>query len=145
MLQRMVSVLLLVVGLVLVGMAMPAGAESMDAGPPDANIVDRTESDPVGASFGVVADARKGNWKMALAGVLSLVVFALKRFGDLKLFETVRGGAALTLCLGLVGWFALILASGASLSAGAILSGLGIALNAIGGYHLIKRLIFGRA
>ncbi len=148
--SRILSVFLILVGFGLIGAAFAAPAPdagSDAASSPDANIVDQADRDPVSVGVGAVENARKGNWKLALAGVLSLVIYALKKLKAVsKIFESVRGGAIFVLATGLLGFFAMTLGAGGGLGFTTILAGFITTLIAAGGWELVvKRLILGRA
>ncbi len=141
-LDRLVSVLLIVMGL---GLLSQAWAEP-DAGlaaSPDAGIVERADNDPVGVGLDVINDAKKGNWKAAIAGILSLVMFALKRLREkTTLFSGQRGGAILVMALGLLGFFATGLAAGVDVDLNLFVSGFITTLVAVGGFTWFRDLLF---
>lgn len=144
--KNLLSVILLVLGVSLLSLAWATPDGGLDAGRADAGIVDRADSDPVGVGLGVIQDAKRGNWKLAVAGILSLLMFALKQLREhTKVFAGQRGGAILVMLLGLGGWFATTLAAGVDLSWSVVLAGIGIVWTAVGGFHWVRDLFAKKA
>lgn len=115
-----------------------ASAEPKPATPPE-----QAETDPVGTVLQLVGHIKAGEWRLALALVLALLMFALARVRDkVKWFRGDRGGAVLVMVLALAGTVSTALASSATLDYKLLLGTLGLAWTAVGGYSWIKRLFW---
>lgn len=143
----------------------------VDAGPPSAvvepvalvtsDIATTPESAPVtapapvppptkgaGSLVGDVYNAVKGGqWRLAAAGVLALLMLALAKVREKSWspFKGDRGGAVLVLLLALAGAFGTALASSAPIGLDLIVGALGTAVAAAGGYAIVRRLIWPKA
>lgn len=91
----------------------------------------------------VVKAASAGQWLLAVAGVLTLVMFALRNWRErIKIFRGDRGGALLVILLSVLGSVSTFLASGNGFSFSAIAGALAVAFTSAGGYTTLRRIIW---
>lgn len=92
-----------------------------------------------------VMDAiHSGNWRLAAAGVLVVVIWAVRAFGS-KYFPklaTDRGGAALAVLGGLAGALSNAILGGVPITLNIMLDGLGMGVTAAGGWNVTRRLLW---
>ncbi len=115
----------------------PAGGEAKTP-------AEQVEDDPLGSAAAFVNAIRKGNWRMAAALALALLMFGLSKAKireKLKIFDGDRGGAILVMVLALAGAGSTTLATGAPLDWKLAVTVIGIAWTAVGGYTWIKQMI----
>lgn len=104
---------------------------------------DKAEEDPLSTLGELVSAVRAGNWRLAIALGLGLLMFAAGKFRDkVKWFSGDRGGAVLVMALALAGAVSTALVSSASLDWKLFLGAAGVAWTAVGGYTWAKRLIW---
>lgn len=118
--------------------AAPVVPGHSEAKPPDVS------ADPFGSIEMLVNAFKAGNWKMAGAIVLALLMFVLaKSRSKVKWFKGDRGGAILVMALGLAGGFSAALAAdGVSIDWRVALGIVGTVWMAVGGVSWCKRIIW---
>jgi len=100
-------------------------------------------SDPGGLAWLLVTAAKDGNWRIAAAAVLSLLMLGLSYTPvRSKLFKGDRGGAILVLLLAVAGGVVTALVASVPISGALLLGSIGVAFTAAGGYQIIKRIIW---
>jgi hypothetical protein len=101
------------------------------------------EEDPIGSVMTLINHIRAGEWRLAAAIGLALLMFALARVRDkIKWFKGDRGGAVLVMVLALAGTLSAALASDAALDWRLLAGALGLAWTAVGGVQWGKRIIW---
>lgn len=154
---KLVLVLLSFCGLLAllsVCMAVPVAAAEPGAGPATvapapappsapAAVIDPAK-DPGGFVEQLAAAARRGDYRMLVAGVLIGVAWLLRRYGAglAPWLATDRGGAALALVLGVLGALGTALAAGAPVGLGLVVNGVSLGLTAAGGWVVVRRLLW---
>ena len=100
--------------------------------------------DAGGLMYDVVSAVRGGQWRLAIAGILGLLMLGLAKVRNhaRSPFKGDRGGAALVLVLSLLTAFGTALASSAPLGLDLVIGALGAALTAAGGYSIFRKLIW---
>lgn len=86
-----------------------------------------------------VKSVQEGNWKLAISGVLFLLMFVLRAI-KLPILQGDRGGAISVMVFALLGAFGTALASGAPITLGLITGAVTIAFTAVGGFTWVKRV-----
>lgn len=100
-------------------------------------------SDPGGLAWTLVTAAKSGNWRLASAAALALLMLGLGYTPvRKKYFAGDRWGAVLVLLLGLGGGVVTALLSSAPITASLFLGSLGVAFTAAGGFIVVKRIIW---
>jgi hypothetical protein len=132
------------------GMAL---ADEMDAAPaPTSPSADETTAAPSDvtkppqeagdAITSVVKNVRSGNWKLAVAALLSLLMTVLaKARSVVPFFRGDRGGSVLVMVLALMGSFATALSLGGSIDLNLVLSAIGVAFTAVGGWTWVNQVV----
>lgn len=112
----------------------------LDAGPAGPiDPVAETDKDPVGAAGKMVAAIREGNWRLAAAFALSLIMLlCAKARQNWKLFAGKRGGAFFILTLALGAGLATSIASGMPVDWKMFAAVFGTAWTAVGGYTWVR-------
>ena len=125
-------------------LAAPAAAPAPAAEAAEApDLAERAEADPLAVGLELVDAVRKGNWRLAIAlGLALLMVLGAKARDKVKWFRGDRGGALLVMGLSLAGALATALASDAALDWKLFLGAAGVAWTAVGGYTWFKRLVW---
>lgn len=100
------------------------------------------ERDPLGTGARIVRDIRAGNWRMAAAGLLALLMLLLGKVrARIPWFAGDRGGAILVGVLGLGGALSSALATSTPIGPELLVGALGVTWTAVGGYSWIRRLL----
>lgn len=147
--------LLIVLGLMVVVAARPAGADEQPDVSPDvaatssAPVTDRDTGlpdSPEDAAEDAYDAIRSGRWMVAAGFALWLLVLVARRAGDAvggrwQWLMTDRGGATLALSLAIAGEVALLLTSGRSPSFSGFAGAVAVAFAAAGGRNLISRIV----
>lgn len=105
----------------------------------------QTDGEAIGAVAKLVNAVKDGNWRLALALLLGLLVYLttrLKLRKRVKYFDGDRGGALYVMLLGQAAAFATVLATPTKLTAGLILGTVGLVFTAVGGYTWVKRVLW---
>jgi hypothetical protein len=90
----------------------------------------------------VVTNVRSGNWKLAVAALLSLLMTVLAKARNLvPFFRGDRGGSVLVMILALMGSFATALSLGGSIDLNLVLSAIGVAFTAVGGWTWVNQVV----
>ena len=123
--------------------AQDAG-EVLEVAEPVAAAVDASQGDVLEIGATIIAAAKGGEWRMAIAAILSLIMtLAYKlKVRKLSIFKGDRGGVILLLVLGLMGGVSAALASGAPISLDLAIGTLSVVLTAAGGWQVLKRLVW---
>lgn len=128
--------------------ALPSPAP--DAGPeatvvvvPVPMPVQAVEQDPLGSAGNLVTAIRQGNWRLAAAFFLALIMFALGKVRhQVKWFAGDRGGAILVMVLSLAGALSTSLAAGMPVDWKMFAAAIGIAWSAVGGYTWVRKMLW---
>ncbi len=114
----------------LLALVMPAQVLAQDTGDPGTLITQL-----LGAIQG-------RNWILIVSAVLSGAIYVVRRWGLawIPWFGTDRGGAVLTVVVGILGALASALATG-HFMASSFVDGLVLAMNTAGGFVLVKRIL----
>lgn len=102
------------------------------------------ETGDVGSDISqVIASARSGNWKLLLGGLLSLLMTLAYKFKvrELAIFKGDRGGAILVMLLALMGAFASALSLNQPINLNLVVSAIGIAFTAVGGWAWFNKIL----
>lgn len=103
----------------------------------------QSEVDALGTAGEVVEDVRSGNWRHAVAGLLTLLMLGLAKARDKTAwFSGDRAGAALVIGLGLAGAIATALYGAATIDLKLFAGALGVIAESAGFYVVAKKLIF---
>lgn len=117
-------------------------AGTRDAGP--AEVVE--EGDPKGLAKTVVASAKAGDWSTAIAALVMLGAWAIRKWGKdrFPFLGTDRGGVATVVVLTLIGTLASTLhqVGAAGMSPDVVSEALKVAALSIGGYTGMKKMLF---
>lgn len=90
----------------------------------------------------VVENIKGGNWKLAVAAILSLLMTLLGKFrGMIPIFAGDRGGSLLVMVLSVLGSVATALGTGAPLDWNLLISAAGVAFTAVGGWTWFNQVI----
>lgn len=123
-----------------------ASVTEVDAGP--ASGVGTSPSidpgtDPGGTVTSVLNAAKGGQWRLLAGLLLSLLVWAARRWGasTIPWLKTDRGGATLVLALALLGGVAATLAGDQPFAWGLLLNSLSMAFTAAGGFAIVKKIL----
>ncbi|MGH8677185.1 MAG: hypothetical protein ACREUQ_02385 [Burkholderiales bacterium] len=95
-----------------------------------------------GAITAVLKGAQAGNWKLALAGILSMLMFFLRNAREsIPFFRGDRGGALLVMTLSILGAIATAFAvPGMKIDVNTIVTAMTVAFTAIGGWKWLSHL-----
>lgn len=122
--------------LVAAGEAAPAAGAPHDAA---------SDADPVRLGVEIYGRIRSGEWLPALAAVLVLLVWGIRRFASKfsKWFETRAGGYTVSLITSLSLTFAAAFNAGEPFSVGLLTAAVGAAWAAAGGFEALRDLMSG--
>jgi hypothetical protein len=116
--------------------AATAAPATVSAAPPA-----KATEDPLGSLAALVRAIKTGDYRMAAALALALVMVALSKVRDkTKLFAGDRGGAILAAILGFAGALSTAIAAGAPIDLKLFTAAVQVTFIAVGGYTWIKRL-----
>lgn len=140
----------------------PATAQ-LDAGPPPADtppvVVDpaagtvtptvgtpaaEATAHPGGTAEQMLRDVKGGNWRMAIAGALALLMVAGVRWGGRLFGATDRGKAIAVMLLAMLGTLSASLATSTPLSAGVFTGAVALAFTAVGGRKWLSSILWPR-
>jgi hypothetical protein len=97
---------------------------------------------PEDAITSVVTNVRGGNWKLAVAAILSLLMTVLAKARNLvPFFKGDRGGSILVMVLALMGSFATALGTGSKVDLNLALTAVGVAFTAVGGWTWVNQMV----
>jgi hypothetical protein len=110
--------------------------------PPAVAIPDPSQ-DPGGVVASLLAAAKAGQWRLLAGLVLSVLVWAARRWGSgaVPWLKTDRGGAVLVLLLALLGGIGTSLAGSGPFGLSLLVNSLSMAFVSAGGYTVVKRIL----
>lgn len=121
---------------------MPSAVASMTEPAPEAASAPEAK-DPIDTAGAVIKDVRSGDWRYAIAGILSLLMLGLAKARDnTDWFSGDRAGALLVLGLGVGGGLVTALYADGPLDWRLLAGAVGTAAMAAGGYTLAKQILW---
>jgi surface polysaccharide O-acyltransferase-like enzyme len=118
----------------------PAAPSASDR--PAAALATGATTSPEDAITSVVTNVRGGNWKLAVAAILSLLMTVLAKARNLvPFFKGDRGGSILVMVLALMGSFATALGTGSKVDLNLALAAIGVAFTAVGGWTWVNQMV----
>lgn len=102
------------------------------------------DADPVGYASNTIGAARAGKWLVFVGFIIIGLVYCVRRWGSklIPWFATDRGGVAVALVCGFLASIASTVISSGSLSGAALVVAMEQAVAAIGGFVVLKKLVF---
>ena len=97
------------------------------------------------AIVGIVQSAHQGNWKLAMAGLLSLLVLVIRKLNlhtIVPFFKGDRGGSILVMVMAVVGALGSALSTpGMHITVDTFVAAIGVGLTSVGGYHWLGNML----
>jgi hypothetical protein len=126
-----------------------AGVAAAVAAPAETEVAPPKVMPPTGPTEDAVGDlavdtvqaVQAGNWKMAVSGLLFLLMFVLRKL-KLPFLRGDRGGTISVLVMAQLGAFGTALSSGQPITLSLLIGTVGVGLGAIGGYTAVKKIIW---